>query len=215
LLFPQEGIALALSADGGAGTVPGVNDGSVRQDHQLGMDAIHKLVSAASGKVVPADTEIEKGIAAEDHAFSVKTDAAGGMTGGVQYHEMQVTYIEAFATLKRTVGGSCFAHGKSESTAATGWFECTGFIFVYEYLAIGGIFYTLDAADVVGVTVGQDDVFYVNAQFFDSPDHSFRLITGVYYHRFLCILIRHDIAVSGNHSQLECLDNHFYLFPSC
>lgn len=49
----------ALIADGGFGTVSGINGSIIGHDHQLALDAVDKNIMAASGEVGTTDAEVK------------------------------------------------------------------------------------------------------------------------------------------------------------
>ncbi len=81
----KKGIAPALGSDGCFGAVPGVDYHIVIQHHQPVTDAINKLFIVTAGEISPADAVIKQGIAAEQHPFTKKTDAARGMARCMNY----------------------------------------------------------------------------------------------------------------------------------
>jgi hypothetical protein len=65
LFFHQEGIRLALLADGGAGSVAGMHQRFVRKSHQLALERVHYLLHRTTPKVGSTDAAREERVACE------------------------------------------------------------------------------------------------------------------------------------------------------
>ena len=80
-------------ADGGAGSVAGMDDGGVRELHELAFQRGEDFVEGAAPKVGAADTSREERVAGEKLRLAeggvtavggqVERNAAGGVTGSV------------------------------------------------------------------------------------------------------------------------------------
>ncbi len=77
----QEGIVLALFADGGLRTVAGRDDGFIRQGEQLVVQGLDDLLERTSGQVGPANASRKKRIAGDQFLLDgeIKADASFGM----------------------------------------------------------------------------------------------------------------------------------------
>lgn len=84
--FDEKGIALALFANSGEGTVSGDDDSFIGKSKQCVVQRLQDFLHGAAGQIGAADGTGEKGVAGDEFLFGrkVEADAAFGMAGRVQ-----------------------------------------------------------------------------------------------------------------------------------
>ena len=82
----EEGIGLALFADGGGGAVTGEHAGCFGEGEEAVVDGAEDLLGVAAGEVGAADGVGEEGVSGEEEVVlgEVEAEAAGGVAGGVE-----------------------------------------------------------------------------------------------------------------------------------
>src|SRR5437870_4956352 len=102
-LIQDERVCRPLVADARFRHVPRQHDRVIRQRQQLLHDAVHLLLVVAAGQVRAADGALEQRIAAEEHAFRVVREAAGGVAGRMEDLQLEAVDLDLVAFLREEV----------------------------------------------------------------------------------------------------------------
>ena len=81
-----------------------VNDGRIRQDHQLGMDTGKYLVIATTREIRSTYTGIKQCISGEDYSLTEKANSSRAMAGSMQNKKVKITGFYSVTALEKAVG---------------------------------------------------------------------------------------------------------------
>ena len=98
-----EGVAITLEAYGSLCHMPAENPGLIGQRHELSVDVVHQLLVVAAGEISASDTQIEQGIAAEQHSMPVQAYTFRTMAGSMKNRETQFTNLDHIPFTKQPV----------------------------------------------------------------------------------------------------------------
>ena len=103
----EEGVRVALVADGRGGAVAGVDDGVIRELEEFGLNGIHDLIERAAPEIGAADAAREEGVSRKELRLAelngagvfgeIQRDAAGRVAGSVNDIGLETAPTEGVA----------------------------------------------------------------------------------------------------------------------
>jgi hypothetical protein len=164
------GIGVALVADGGGGTVAGMDDGVVGELEEFGFQGIHKLIKRAAPEIGAANAAGEEGVACKELRLGeldlagvfgeIQRDAARGVTGGVNDIGLEAAPTESVAFLEKMIDVDEFGSFHAEEIGLDVHGVIEREIIVVHHDGRASVLMELGkAADVINVGVGADDDF--------------------------------------------------------
>lgn len=157
-------------ADGGGGTVAGMDDGVVGELEELGFQGIHKLIKRAAPEVGAADAAGKERVSREELRLGqldlagifgeIQRDAAGGVTGGVNDIGLEAAPTESVAFLEKMIDVDEFGSFHAEEIGLDLHGVIEREIIVVHHDGRASVLMELGkAADMINVGVGTDDDF--------------------------------------------------------
>jgi len=207
----EVGIRVALVADGGGGTVTGVDDGVIGELEEFGVQRIHDLIEGATPEIGTADAASEESVSREELRLSemdftgilgeIQADAARRVAGGVNDVGLEATPTERVAFLEKMIDIDEFGSFHAEKGGLDFHAVIKGEIIAVHHNGRAGVLVELgEAADVINVGVGADDELddeFIAAQ---KTEDSFDFIAGVDDDGFAGFGIADDHTVALEHA---------------
>lgn len=167
-LLSDKRIAGFFQAYGCARTVSGIDDGIVVQNEKLSLDGVDDIGVAAAGEVGATDALLEEGVAADEELLHQQADTTGCVSRGMNDLQLAGSEVQLHAVLQDQVC-SHRLHGAIhiEAEVLTVVQQHGSIETMDGEWASKMVFEPFVAADMIAMTVGIDDVFYLETQVFD------------------------------------------------
>ena len=186
----EEGVGVALVADGGAGAVAGVDDGVVGELEEFGLDGIHDLIERAAPEIGAADAAGEERVSGEELRLGeldvagifgeIQGDATGRVAGSVNDIGLKTTPTERVAIFEELIDVDKFGSLHAEKIGLHIHPMVEGKIIIVHHDRRAGVLMELGkAADVINVGVGADDDFYCELVTAKKAEDALDLISGI------------------------------------
>ena len=186
----EEGIGLALFADGGGDAVARVDHGVVRQLHEFAAERVHNLLHGATPEIGAADAAGEKHVTGKElgigqheidaDVWEIQADAARRVTRSVNHFGFEETPAERVAFFEKVIDCGEFRGSDAEKRGLHVHALVERKIFaMHEHWRSGEMVELGQAADVVDVGVGADDGFCGKAVATEELEDAADFVTGI------------------------------------
>jgi len=210
----EEGVGVALAADGGGGTVAGVDDGVVGELEEFGLQGIHDLIERATPEIGAADAASEECVSREELRLGeldftgilgeIQADAAGRVARSVNNIGLEAAPTESVAFLEKMIDLHEFGCFHAQEGGLDFHAVIKGEIIVVHHNGRAGVLMELgEAADVINVGVGADDDLDDELVAAQKTEDAFDFIAGIDDDGFAGFGIADDQTVALKHADGE------------
>jgi hypothetical protein len=216
----EERITGALLADGGGGTVAGMDDGFVGELQKFLRQGFHDLFEGAAPKISAADAASEKSVTGEELRLrechltailgEIEANAAGRVAGSVDDVGLEAAPVKSvpFPEQMVNVGDLGGLHADEGGLHFHGVVE-REIVIVHHHGRAGVLVKLRETADVVNVRVGADDGFDLELVPAEKAEDAFDFVARVNDDGFAGLGIANDLAIALEQANGEPDMDHF------
>jgi hypothetical protein len=200
-----------FGADSGGRAMAGQDPGVVGKRQEPGFDGVDDLARVAAGQIGAADAAGKQGIAGNDHLerFEMKTDRTLGVTRRVQHFGGVAVETDTQAIGEAYVWRGHIRRGNADPRRLfLHHLEKREVIFVEKDGSAGEVLQLECAADVVNVTVRDQDLLELESEVGEAAVNAADFIAGIDDDGFGGILVAKEGAIALQGADDERLENH-------
>jgi hypothetical protein len=214
LALDQKGVGFALLADGSQRTVSGDNYGFIGQRQHRVVQGSQNLLHGAAGQIGAADGTGEKGVTGDEFIVGreIEADAAFGVAGRVQDIGTERSCGDRLSGCQAAIDFDFAGRGHAHPHGLrVEHFQKSIIILIEQDWCTGGDAEFHGSADVVDVSVGDDDVFDLQVVLTDESENVLNVVPRIDDHGFAGALVADDGAVALQGSDWEDFVDHGFI----
>lgn len=207
----EEGIGVALVADGGGRAMAGMDYGVVGEMHEFGFQRVDDLIERAAPKIGAANAAGEERVSGKELRFGemdftgilgeIQADTAGSVAGSVNDVGLEAAPTESVAFLEQMIDIDEIGRDHAEEVGLYVHGVVEGKIVAVHHDGSAGVLVELgEAADVINVGVGADDDLDGEFVAAEEIEDALDFVAGVDDDGFARFGVANDQAIALKHA---------------